>query len=1430
MLSTTRDGKPPRLSPTDVSQFIRLEQCERYLRLRLHERAWGSQFLRDANATPQAIPPLLTRSGATFEATVMAAVAQAYEAIDFASVSEPGVRRQSDSGAVVERIRALGAGEVVVLFQPRLQVEVEGWALTGDADVIRIERAGNGQLHLLIVDMKSTVTVKVEHRLQVAFYHAMLAGLLDQAGEAYASIQTAILYRGETGATGKEMEAQRRAALRWLAVEDAYLELIEDGESYLETVRDLVTSPDSLSNRVGRMPFEEVPYHLAIRCDGCLYNEFCMRWSAERDDLTLLPHLTAAEKAALLRAGVKTVRELATLKDLETEAGSPRLVPAAGQEALCRSLAVTWPVGPRLDELVLRARRYRRWKGDDLAALSYIPSKGYTSLPAVDATLNANMVFVYLDAQHDYLEDRLYLVGAQVVAAEGGYPARQRHVVHMTEGPPRSPEDEQALLLGWLQTLLRTLVAIASPDEAREPRAPVHLVFYNRYAMKVLLNGLSRHFGTILSAAPALYDFMTQLAAFDSPVATFLEEELRELKNYPMVCQSLQSTARYLRFDWDEQAPFTEVFKERLFDYLGKLETENGGEWFTRRSRFNSQVPLEYAYAAWGDLDAPTDGRQDPYAPYRRATTELLQRFQARRLEAMRWIANDLGGNKLSRKTAYHLPDLAEFSDVARSMAQALDEFVTIERHVELEAWKGVRHAPPERRVLMGEALIVRYFEADQSPEVAAANRDHERRRLLKEAFRAETPGARMTREQKAELDWSQDGLPVRLRLERDGLDCDLEAALALSTIREGDTLIVSPRWTVDERLPEHERSPFTPTPKQLLYASRLQLDRLSVERDAAGRVIRAFADATLKSAHGGSQTRGFAFGSMDRPLIEGGVYTLDPCPNNWYGYWCAKVCEGLRGLEAGRVSGQNAIYHRIARPTPARVTWPAAAEAGQARFMAGLDALHRAGAMHDFEPSKRAYIAQHGQDPILLVQGPPGTGKSYSTAFAVFARMQGAMAAAMPFRAFVSCKTHAATDVLIQDIAEVQHRLRAIQREHPALFAQHFDDRLLLAPLYRLHPRETPTDRIQAIDKDETPAQKHRTLQAAPWCVVATTPGGVYSLVTKRWPNQMFDHALCDCLILDEASQMNLPEAVMAGLLLKADGQFIVVGDHRQMPPIIKHDWDAEPRRTFQEYRAYESLFTTLLPLEPPIVKFEESFRLHTDMAEFLRREIYAQDGIRYHSRRRPSLPVKDLPDPFVAAVLAPEHPLIVVLHDEDQSQTSNTFEQALLSPIIEALTAPELFGLDAREGLGIVVPHRAQRAALQLAFPRLGVLDAAGDRVMRWAVDTVERFQGGERSVILISATESDYEYLLVAGDFLLDPRRLTVALSRAKAKLVLVASKSVFSLFSPNEETFKNAQLWKHLLRRTCTRRLWEGTRDGHTVQVWGNQAIPMKGGDS
>jgi len=88
-----------------------------------------------------------------------------------------------------------------------------------------------------------------------------------------------------------------------------------------------------------------------------------------------------------------------------------------------------------------------------------------------------------------------------------------------------------------------------------------------------------------------------------------------------------------------------------------------------------------------------------------------------------------------------------------------------------------------------------------------------------------------------------------------------------------------------------------------------------------------------------------------------------------------------------------------------------------------------------------------------------------------------------------------------------------------------------------------------------------------------------------------------------------------------------------------------------------------------------------------------------------------------------------------------------------------------------------------------------------------------------MLFSVTESDPQYLLISITILLDPRRLNVAMSRSKAKMVLAASKNVFNLFSTDEETFANAQLWKNLLRKTYTVKLWERERYGAGVEGWG-----------
>ena len=632
----------------------------------------GANFLTDYGVYAQTIPPLLSRSGSQFEERMEAEIEVGLPAINFAKTAGGRTRRPMNNPDLLFLARSLKPGEVRCLFQTRLIVELEGWAVRGDVDIIRLERDAEGALHLIVADMKSSRASSIEHYLQVAFYHAMLQALFTEGDVPLADIRQAILFRGTeetpTDITPEDLikqEGQKRNAAELFGVHDALLEFVPDQESYLEAVRDLVTNQDSTANAAIEETFDEIPYHVTYKCDGCIYNEFCMKWTAERDDLSLVPHLTPSDKDILRNNGVDTTRDLAHLKDFRKGGGTGNggwvdLVPSPNKETLVRRLSVTWPIGPRIDELVHRARYYRRWRKDEIDALTYIPSKGHGTLPYCDADHNPNLVRIYIDAQHDYLQDRLYMLAGLVVACENGKenPDLRRTVVSISSGPPNTAEEEQALFVGWITDVLSAIYEVAAPDANDEKKAPIHLIFFNRYVQRVLLDALGRHFGSVTGATP-LYDFVTQIAAFNSPIISFLEEEVRDLKNYPMMCQSLHSISAFLKFNWRAGTNYREIFRFGMFDFWGHLDesvTPEGEQpWYTSKARFKSEIPLEYAYQAWGDLADPPEDKADPYKDFRKSTLELPSALKSAGLEAMEHIARNFKGNHLTTKTPFDL-------------------------------------------------------------------------------------------------------------------------------------------------------------------------------------------------------------------------------------------------------------------------------------------------------------------------------------------------------------------------------------------------------------------------------------------------------------------------------------------------------------------------------------------------------------------------------------------------------------------------------------------------------------------------------------------------------------------------------------------------------------------------------------------------------
>ncbi|KAG2499040.1 hypothetical protein HYH03_003225 [Edaphochlamys debaryana] len=112
---------------------------------------------------------------------------------------------------------------------------------------------------------------------------------------------------------------------------------------------------------------------------------------------------------------------------------------------------------------------------------------------------------------------------------------------------------------------------------------------------------------------------------------------------------------------------------------------------------------------------------------------------------------------------------------------------------------------------------------------------------------------------------------------------------------------------------------------------------------------------------------------------------------------------------------------------------------------------------------------------------------------------------------------------------------------------------------------------------------------------------------------------------------------------------------------------------------------------------------------------------------------------------------------------------------------------GREGDGGVAVITPHRAQRRAL-----------AALGRELGWGcrVETVERMQGGEADTVIFSATVSDVSALERCADFYSSIQRANVAFSRARRRLVVVASRALLGHLPEAHAHYAGLALWRQL----------------------------------
>jgi hypothetical protein len=1008
--------------------------------------------------------------------------------------------------------------------------------------------------------------------------------------------------------------------------------------------------------------------------------------------------------------------------------------------------------------LAQRARAALKVYDQAVEAKTFLLGSGFGSLP--DHQRYPDLVRIFIDAQCDYIEDRIYLIAALVVT-----PDRMVEIVEMTDAPP-DLESERALLIGWLAKLLSAIAEVTGTD-----LAPMHVYLFDRRDQSVLLDALTRHFDA-LCAMPAFYDLLTSSPALTQAMISFLADEVRGRRNLSPICQNLYRVASAMGFDWrEEELDFWQRFRARAFGHRlsftrnpqtkqfekAKSKDDPGVLHVEAAARFGTQIPLEYAYVAWGKLNESKAPNQDQMAQLRGflgVTPDEIRRLAARRCRALYHIEQQFQyKNRFVEKSPLDLTRLDEVGIEPHEIPlnRSLENFLLLEHYAKYQNALIYRSQSPDLRAQTGGTAILRCDSYSRD----AGGTDRGTFSLV-----------------------TLDGQPVN------------RPDFGSLRLQEG-------AWTVLNPLSNEEGGPRS--------ASAVIRGRLCViERIDDARMELRLLRLNFKRSR-------FRYGHWNFDPQAGSIYTLDEMVDD---------LNADKYLEACRNAPHNQLYRWLneayldrAQSSPRRVIRPSRLRLGEE--IAGLAAQSQRPL--GLTEAQREVVGKRLTEGVLIVQGPPGSGKSHTIGFAILARVLALKTQLRPFRVAVAAKTHAAVEIVLDSVVK---RISEILAWHP------HDLRLNLlkeACVVKVgnDPGESVPEGVELILAEgadgQSAGEQWHELMSERLLIIGGTPGGLYRLIKQGaargreldWADEHFD-----LVVIDESSQMSITEAITAAAFLRSDGQFIAVGDHRQMPPILAHAWDQDYRRDLQRARPHLSIFEYLIDLGFPRIALDVSFRVPAEIADFLGRHIYAIDGIDYRSENRDRLARIANAEEWIVNALAPEHPLILIEHDEEGSQQANEYEAGLIESLVHV--AVDRLRLDPRSGIGVVVPHRAQRALLQNRMPAFAE-----------AIDTVERFQGSERDLIIVSATVSDREYALTESSFLLEPRRLTVAVSRPKKKLIVLASRTLFDLIPCDLDEYERASLWKHLRRECGKSLLWNGKVSNQSLSVYSLAALHQQG---
>ena len=460
-----------------------------------------------------------------------------------------------------------------------------------------------------------------------------------------------------------------------------------------------------------------------------------------------------------------------------------------------------------------------------------------------------------------------------------------------------------------------------------------------------------------------------------------------------------------------------------------------------------------------------------------------------------------------------------------------------------------------------------------------------------------------------------------------------------------------------------------------------------------------------------------------------------------------------------------------------------------------------------EYNERQREAFAGAFTQRLSLLWGPPGTGKTTVLAGVVLGCLEEAWRTGRPIRIGIGATNYNAIDNVLGAVAELLERRNVCtDGPHPPLALVRV----------RSESRSAPDDeRIGDVarDSEEGLALANALNGPSESLIVGGTWGQLGRLAGTVAEGQREIARWFDVLLIDEASQMPVSDAAAYWLLLAESAKVMLAGDHKQLGPIYGFQMQDTANGMF------DCVFTYLRETHAwPSVALDRNYRTNEVIAAWPKARFYSEGYEAFNPSRRLGI---DLPDDTTSAppgwpaalpwspvfwrLLDPALPVTVVTYRLATYTLSNPFEAQLVTALVwlyrhalelgDMTVEPRHFWA---EQVGIVTPHRAQMSQL-----RNLLVGAAGMPLEPPPfVDTVNRFQGLERDLMLASYAVADRDFVRSEEAFILESRRFNVALTRARSKFVLFVSDAVVQHLPSDMAVARDAAHLQLFVERYCS----------------------------